>query len=348
MRFIIHGAGAVGSLVGGMLAGSGAEVVLIAREAHAAAVNRNGLLIKSQSGDRIVKGLCAVLSPVEITPRPDDIVFLAVKTQQTPASVQLLREIFSDDTPIFCVQNGVRNEEMAAGRFLYVYGVMAGLCVNFLYPGAIAHTMSDRIGIGNYPLGCDDLAYEVAQRLAEAGFQVSTHESVMSVKWSKLLLNLNNATYAIIDSHLQLGYVTPSISSFMADVIEEGLHVLDRSGISLHNSNNPYDIKRRIAELRGVVEDHEKIDQAKRLPEELRAYPSTWMDLKQRRGDTEAGFLNGEIILLGEKYAIPTPYNSTLLQIVETMAAEEAEPGRYTIEELADQVEQLKLRLYHS
>jgi 2-dehydropantoate 2-reductase len=348
MRFIIHGAGAVGSLVGGMLAGSGEEVVLIAREAHAAAVNQNGLLIKSQNGDRIVKDLCAVLSPSEITPQPDDIILLTVKTQQTTASVQLLRETFSDYTPIFCVQNGVRNEEIAAGRFLRVYGVMAGLCVNFLYPGAIAHTMSARIGIGNYPLGRDDLAFHVAERLAGAGFQASTHESIMSVKWSKLLLNLNNATYAIIDSHLQLGYVTPSISNFTADVMEEGLHVLDRSGISLYNSNNPYDIKRRIAELHGIVEDPEKIDQAKRLPEELRAYPSTWVDLKQKRGDTEVGFLNGEIILLGEKHAIPTPYNTTLLQIVEAMAEEKAEPGRYTIEELADQVEQLKLRLYHS
>jgi 2-dehydropantoate 2-reductase len=348
MRFIIHGAGAVGSLVGGMLAGSGAEVVLVAREAHAAAVNQNGLLIKSQTGDRIVKDLYAVLSPSEITPRSDDIVFLTVKTQQTPASVQLLREAFADDTPIFCLQNGVRNEEMAAYRFLHVYGVMAGLCVNFLYPGAIAHTMSARIGIGNYPLGCDDLASHVAEQLEAAGFQVSTHESIMAVKWSKLLLNLNNATYAIIDSHLQLGYVTPSTCSFMAEVMEEGLHVLDRSGISLHDPNDPYHIKRRIAELHAVVEDHQKIQQAKRLPEELRAYPSTWMDLKQKRGDTEVGFLNGEIILLGEKHAIPTPYNSTLLQITEAMAAEQAEPGRYTIEELADQVEQRKLKLYHN
>jgi len=348
MRFIIHGAGAVGSLVGGMLAGSGAEVVLIAREAHAAAVNHNGLLISSQKGDRLVKKLCAVLSPAEITPRPDDIIFLTVKTQQTPASVQSLRETFSDDTPIFCVQNGVRNEELTARRFLHIYGVMTGLCVNFLAPGMIAHTMNSQIGIGNYPLGCDDLASHVAEQLAEAGFQVSTHESIMAVKWSKLLLNLNNATYAIIDSYLQLGYVTPSISNFMADVMEEGLHVLDQSGISLNDSNDPYDIKRRIAELRAIVEDREKIDQALRLAEDMRAYPSTWMDLKQKRGDTEVGFLNGEIILLGEKHAIPTPYNSTLLQIIEAMAAEKAEPGRYTIEELADLVEQRRLRLYHS
>ena len=52
MRFIIHGAGAVGSLVGGRLAESGAEAVLIARHPHAAAINRNGLLIKSRAGDR--------------------------------------------------------------------------------------------------------------------------------------------------------------------------------------------------------------------------------------------------------------------------------------------------------
>jgi 2-dehydropantoate 2-reductase len=348
MRFIIHGAGAVGSLVGGLLAGSGAEVILIARDEHAAAVNHYGLLIKSPKGDRLVKNLSAVCSPNEITPRSDDVIFITVKTQQTPASVQSLREAFSEDTPVFCVQNGVRNEELAARRFLHVYGVMAGLCVNFLSPGVIAHTMSDRIGIGNYPLGCDNLAILAAERLEDAGFHVSTHESIISVKWSKLLLNLNNATYAIIDSHLQLGYVTPSISSFMADVMEEGLQVLYQSGISLHDSNDPYNIDRRIAELQSVVEDREKILAAQRLPDELRAYPSTWMDLKQKRGDTEVGFLNGEIVLLGEKHAIPTPYNSTLLQIVESMAAEREEPGRFTIEELVDQVEQRKLKLYHS
>ncbi|MBO0721594.1 MAG: 2-dehydropantoate 2-reductase [Blastocatellia bacterium] len=350
MRFIIHGAGAVGSLVGGILAASGAEVILIARAAHAAAINHNGLLIKSPKGDRLVQNLHAFLSPAEIEPRPDDIIFLCVKTQQTHASVQLLREYYPEGTPIFCVQNGVRNEELAAERFLRVYGVMAGLCVNFLAPGVVAHTMNSLIGIGNYPLGCDNLAVEVAQKIQTAGFdfRASTHDSIMAVKWSKLLLNLNNATYAIIDSYLQLGYLTPSICSFMADVMDEGLYVLDRAGIALHDSNDPYHIRKRIADLRGLVEDAEKIRQARRLPEELRAYPSTWMDLKQKRGETEAGFLNGEIILLGEKHAVPTPYNSILLQIVETMAAKYEPPGLYTIEELAAQVEECKSRLYHS
>jgi ketopantoate reductase len=70
------------------------------------------------------------------------------------------------------------------------------------------------------------------------------------------------------------------------------------------------------------------------------------MDLKQKRGETEAGYFNGEIILLGEKYYVPTPYNSTLYNIVEMMAAERAEPGLHTIEELADLVEQRRRKLY--
>jgi 2-dehydropantoate 2-reductase len=97
-----------------------------------------------------------------------------------------------------------------------------------------------------------------------------------------------------------------------------------------------------------VVEDPEKIHEAESLPEDLRTYPSTWMDLKLKRGDTEAGFFNGEVILLGEKYGVPTPYNSTLLNLVETMAMEGTDPGLYTLEELMDQVEQQRLKLYHS
>lgn len=348
MRFIIHGAGAVGSLVGGMLAESGADVVLVARESHAEAVNQHGLEIRSLKGDRVVKNLHAVSSPHQITPRPGDVIFLTVKTSQTAHSVQALREVFPEETPIFCVQNGVRNEEWAARRFLHVYGAMAALSVTFLSPGVIAHTLNNTISIGNYPLGCDALGTEVAANLEKAGFRVTTHESVMAVKWSKLILNLNNATFAIIDKHLQLGLVTPAISSFMADVEEEGLHVLSMAGISVEDQNNPIDFEKRLDGLRAATDDPEKAYDAETIPVELRTYPSTWMDLKQKRGDTEVGYFNGEIILLGEKHGIPTPYNSTLLSIVETMAVEGTDPGLYSLEELIHQVEQRRLMLYHS
>src|SRR5215475_274605 len=340
MRFIIHGAGSIGSLIGGRLAESGAEVVLIARHAHAAAINRSGLIVKSRDGDRVVKALSAVTQPREITPNLSDVIILTVKSSQTAASIQLLRETFPEETPVVCMQNGVRNEEVAAGRFLRVYGGMLGISATFLEAGMVAHTRGELLSIGNYPLGCDDTGVQIAARLERAGFMTTTHESIMAVKWSKLILNLNNATFAIIDKHLQFGLVTPAISNFMADVHEEGLRALAAAGISLEDPNNPLDLKRNLAELRSVVEDLEKICAEANSPIEFRTYPSTWMDLKLKRGETESGYFNGEIILLGERYGVPTPYNSTLFIIVETMAAKRAQPGLYTIEELADLVEQ--------
>lgn len=346
MRFIIHGAGAVGSLIGGRLARTGKEVVLIGREPHIEAIRKEGLRILDHEGETVVRNLVAATDPKRIIPGPDDVIFLTIKTAQTSSAVQELREIYSDETPVFCFQNGIRNEEFASRRFKHVYGAMAGLSVTLLEPGRIAQTLSNRLGLGYYPFGFDDLCREVADALTQAGFTVTSHRSIMDVKWSKLLLNLNNATYAIIDSYLQLGLVTPAIARFMAEVLKEGQHVLETAGIDHHDPETPYNIPAHIAELQAVTGDPEAIHQAQQLPIELRTYPSTWMDLKQRRGETEASFFNGEIILLGEKNHIPTPYNSTLLNIVETMAAERTEPGKYSIEELAHLVEQKRLKLY--
>jgi len=346
MRYVIHGAGAVGSLVGGRLAESGAEVALVARAAHAEAVNGSGLTIRSKKGDRRVTGLTAVTSLSELTPREDDIILLTVKSGNTAASVQTLREVFGEQTPIFCLQNGVRNEELAARRFLRVYGAMAGISATLLGPGVIAHTLGYNIGIGNYPLGCDELGASVIAQLVRAGFKAVTHENVMAVKWSKLIVNLDNAVLAVIDSYVQLARVVPEVSRFLAEVEDEGLRALAAAGISLKDANNPFDLSARVAEMRNLIADGEKIREAEGLPFHLRTYPSTWVDLKQKRGETEAGYFNGEIVRLGERHQVPTPYNATLLNLVEWMAAERLEPGHYTIDELTELVDQRRRKLY--
>ena len=346
MRYIIHGAGAIGSLTGGRLAESGAEVALIARAAHAEAINERGLIIRDQKGDRRVMGLTAVTSPRELKPREDDVMLLTVKSAQTAGSVQMLREVFSEQTPVFCLQNGVRNEELTARRFLRVYGAMAGISATLVEPGVIAHTMGHLVSLGNYPLGCDDTALVVAGQLGRAGFKVTTHDNVMAVKWSKLILNLDNATLAIIGSYVQLGRVKPQISRFLAEVEDEGLRVLAAAGISMVDERNPFNLSQRLTEMRQLTENPEAIRQAESLPSDLRTYPSTWVDLKMKRGETEAGYFNGEIVLLGERNGVPTPYNATLLNIVEWMAAERLEPGRFKLEELAELVEQRRRKLY--
>ncbi len=339
MRFIIHGAGALGSLVGGRLAANGAEVVLVGRDPHIDAIVRNGLTLHLSSSDSprkdlLVRNLGALTGLDAITPRPDDLLLLSVKSSATIAAIQQLRDKFDETTPIFCLQNGVRNEELAARRFLNVHGIMAGLVARLIGPGEVTQLAFNELAVGAYPRGASAKGLALAAALGEAGFKVTTPESIMAVKWSKLLLNLNNATLAIIDCHLQLAMAIPEIAGFMVEVIEEGRRVLEAAGISFGDPPRPDQLQRHLAVLRREVAPPEVIAALEQLPPAERAYPSTWVDLHERRGETEAGFLNGEIIRLGEKYGLLTPFNSTLLNVVESMAAARIPPGRHTLPEL--------------
>ncbi|MFN7623245.1 MAG: ketopantoate reductase family protein [Acidobacteriota bacterium] len=344
MRFVIHGAGALGSLVGGRLAASGAKVVLVGRDPHIAAIMERGLEIRSPEDRQIISNLSAYTSLDSIIPSgptANDILILAVKSAATPLAVQELRERFGETTPLFCLQNGIRNEELAARRFLHVYGIMAGLVVRMIEPGVVAQIFYNDLALGGYPLGCEGTGRQVAEALRQAGFNVTTHDSIMAVKWSKLVLNLNNATLAIIDCHLQLAMVTPPVALFMAEVVDEALRVLEAAGIPVIEPANPYNLAAYVEQLRQISRGPHgsaAVDAARHLSVDQRAYPSTWTDLQEERGDTEAGFLNGEIILLGEKFGVPTPYNSTLLNVVEQLAVERARPGRFSIEQLSSLV----------
>ncbi|NDD64680.1 MAG: ketopantoate reductase family protein [Acidobacteria bacterium] len=335
MRFIVHGAGALGSLVGGRLAATGAEVLLIGRDPHIAAIAERGLELRLPGSGQTIRNLSVSTTLAGVVPGDDDHLLLAVKSGATPGAVQELREHFGESVPLFCLQNGVRNEELAARRFLRVYGVMAGLVARLIEPGVVAQLLYNDLSLGGYPLGSDETVLAVAAALEEAGFQVTTPESIMAVKWSKLALNLNNATLAIIDCHLQLAMARPEIACFMAEVVEEALRVLTVAGIPMADPGGPYHLSNYIGQLRQVRADQAVIAAAEGLPPEKRAYPSTWTDLHERRGETEAAFLNGEIVLLGERFGLPTPYNSTLLEIVEQMAADRELPGTLDLERLA-------------
>ena len=89
MRYIIFGAGAIGAHIGGRLHKAGCEVVLVARGAHGAAMARNGLRLRTTASDEVVTP--KVVGAIdEVALRPDDVVLLGVKTQD---SVGVLHEL---------------------------------------------------------------------------------------------------------------------------------------------------------------------------------------------------------------------------------------------------------------
>jgi len=68
--------------------------------------------------------------------------------------------------------------------------------------------------------------------------------------------------------------------------------------------------------------------------EGIRTYSSMWQDLTLGRRSGEAEYLNGEIVALGKKLGITTPYNTTLLETVNRMFNEGQRPGIHTPSEL--------------
>lgn len=105
MKIAVMGAGAVGAYVGGRLAESGHDVTLIARGAHLAALQRDGLTIKSPLGSVAGLAIKATDDPSEIG--PVDIVIFGVKMWDTEAAAAGLAPLLTSDTRVVTLQNGI-------------------------------------------------------------------------------------------------------------------------------------------------------------------------------------------------------------------------------------------------
>ncbi len=200
MRLIIYGAGGIGCVVGGHLARTGENVLLIGRPGQVRAINEHGLHLVTPTGTDTLQ-IPAVTEPHQIDYKADDVVFLSMKGQDTEGALRGLKAVV-EDVPIFCFQNGVRNEETTAQYFPEVYGVMVRVGAVYLADGGVV-ARRDPPGwlvIGCYPSGTDELVEVVATKLRTAGFLVKTTPDVMPYKWGKLMGNMANAIGAITNA----------------------------------------------------------------------------------------------------------------------------------------------------
>jgi 2-dehydropantoate 2-reductase len=314
MRIIIYGAGAVGGVVGGLLALSGTPVVMVGRPNNVAAIREKGLKLITASGTHIVQ-LPAVTSPDQIEFSPDDVVFLCVKGQDTDSAA---RDLFAlvKDVPVFCFQNGVRNEEIVSKYYPRVYGVMVKAGSVFIRDGEVESRGNPpgRFVLGRYPDGTDALLAAVAARLRNAGYEVEVTPEIMPSKYGKLVENLANAVGAITNA------AGPEANRIALAAQDEGKEILARAGI------------RWVPAKEAARKPSNNVTP----PDSSFGRPlgSTWQSLIRNQGTVETDFLNGEIVRLAAKIGTQAPINQELLRITEEMAANHEKPGKYTSAEL--------------
>ncbi|MFC1908371.1 ketopantoate reductase family protein [Chloroflexota bacterium] len=324
MKIIIYGAGAIGGVVGGHLSRAGYEVVLIARPAQATAINEHGLRLVTPAGTHVLP-LSAVTSPNQIDFGKDDVIFLSMKGQNTEEALHDLQAVIKD-IPIFCLQNGVRNEEIAARYFPRVYGAMLRCSATYLTPGEVISRLDPPgyIVIGRYPDGTDELVEDLAAKLRTSGFLVMSSPEVMAHKWGKLIGNIANAVEAICN-----------ISRQEADTIvraaqRELQELLARASI-------------RLVSLEESIEEMRKEWPESAMPPRgrlnIEARSSTWQSLARGQGTVESEYLNGEVVRLARKLGLRAPINEKLQGITQEMAANHEPPGKYTLAQLSTLLE---------
>lgn len=318
MRFIIYGVGAVGGTFAAALSLAGREAVGIARGRMLDAIQRDGLLFRSPGREQRVTFPCHA-GPSDIDFRPDDVVILTMKSQDTQDALLELRAAGVHNQAIVCGQNGVANERMALRLFPNVYGMTMMLPADYVVPGEVNCYGAPKLGIldlGRYPGGSDATVTALAAHFEAAGFACFALEDVMQSKYGKLISNLANVLEAALGP-------ASDRKAFIDLARAEAEAVYRAAGIGFNEVGLGIDPRRKgLSEMHEVAGAH-------------RFGGSSTQSLQRGTPSIETDFLNGEIVLLGRLHGVPTPVNAYLVALGQRLIAERLAPGAVSRAEVA-------------
>lgn len=298
MKIAVVGAGAMGSLFGGLLAEQGHDVTLVdVNAAHLQAIQSQGLRLHDDRGDRPIHALRAC-RPNEADGTPD-LVLVFTKTLHTASALAGVAHLVGPETYVLSLQNGLGNVEVI-GQHVPAARILIGVTTwpaDLVGPG---HVHSHGQGVVRL-MSADGqkrpFVATVAQALDEAGLACTADAAVWTAIWEKVAFNaaLNSicaATQCTVD---QLGVIDDGRALAFA-VVEEVLAVAQAQGIAVH----PDACKARVADAIARHVGHK---------------PSMLQDVLAGR-PTEIESINGAVVAAAAARGIRVPCTRTLLQIV--------------------------------
>jgi 2-dehydropantoate 2-reductase len=261
VRICIFGAGAIGGFMGARLARAGADVSLVARGPHLAAMQADGLTLIEEEGTFTVP-VTASADPAALGPQ--DYVVITLKAHSVPAIVPKLAPLIGPDTTIVSGVNGV--------PWWYFYGVegpLAGTrlasvdpgdvqwtglgpermlgCVVYpaaevVEPGVIRHVEGNRFSLGEPSGEKSARAVKLSEALAEAGLKAPVRPRIRDEIWVKLWGNLSfNPISALTHATLDVLCTDPGTRKVARDMMLEAQAIAEALGVRF-----PIDVDRRI------------------------------------------------------------------------------------------------------
>jgi 2-dehydropantoate 2-reductase len=309
-RILIAGAGALGSVVGGLLAAAGWPVTLLGRAAHLQAIARRGLRIEGLFGTHCVRGLtCA--STVRDLPDAYDTILLTVKAYDTASMAASVAPHLAPEGTVISLQNGLGNVEAVAAAVgaARTLGARVIFGAELPEPGRARVTVfADPVLVGS-PDPADARRQETAVRwaghLAAAGIPAEPTDRLLGELWAKVLYN---AALNPLGALLGLPYGAlpgqPDTRAIMDAVLDEAFAVARADGIDLAWPDADAYRETFYGRLVPVTAEHRS---------------SMLQDIERGR-PTEVDAINGHVVARGEARKVPTPVNATLSRLVRARA----------------------------
>lgn len=341
LRWLVFGAGAIGTYIGGSLLLHGEKVVFLEQADSASILWEQGLKLNIAGQDY------RILHPEvfsSITPALSfstyDVIIFALKSFDTQAALDTMRPFAQNLPPVLCVQNGVENESVLA-EILGDQRVIAGTVTSSVSrtgTGSIVLERKRGIGIAsNHPL-----SRQIVRAFSESELNARLVSHPLAMKWSKMITNLlANASSAILDLTPAQILDNPHLYKVEITALQEALAVMqalhipviDLPGVpvrlfSLAVKKLPPAVSRPVISRIAGGGRGEKM-------------PSFHIDLHSGRGRSEVDFLNGAVVRFGKQAGVPTPVNQWLNDTLLGMVR-----GELPVEEYSHQPEKLLRVLY--
>ncbi len=349
MNFIVVGAGAVGSYIGGRLAAAGEKVSLVGRLRTIEPIAQDGLTVTDLDGFNahvpddqlhLATNLAAAWYQIQsknktaATSNQATIVLLCVKGGATVAAAKDIANHLPAGTLVVSLQNGVDNvariqqtaPDMQALAGMVPYNVVMKT------PSHVHRATTGRLQIAHSepshesPDG-SSVSDEIARRFNAAGLSMRVSTDMRAVQWGKLLLNLNNPINALSSLPLRDQLLNRDFRKVLAALQLEALEVMTRAGIEpVQLAVTKPKVLPRVLKLPTWIF---KRLASRMLRMDASARSSMWDDVQHNRS-TEIDDMCGAVVRLASQHQTIAPRNAALC----TLMAQHTKEQHWTGKEL--------------
>jgi 2-dehydropantoate 2-reductase len=309
MKFVILGAGNIGTLIGAKLAQlDESEVLIHGRGEHAAALAVNGISVAGVENFHVPPDQYHLsIEDVGINSVFDglaDYILITSKAGDVEELLNLAKRFTCNDTRIIILSNGLGHIELGSHEF-GSHRVIPATTTHGVWrknPGSIEWAGLGAINIGR---GKNSPNLEQVNQLISifqsANLKPTWNDNGNSLVWSKVLINIAINPIAAITGQKNGELLEGEMFETCTEVMLEAAKVARLEGVEL-------------------ADDSELIDNLKSVLQNTKDNKCSMLQDVRMGKPTEIKFLNRMIVNKAEKYGLATPLNQLLSELIESLS----------------------------